>query len=148
MNPFAFYLLCLCAPLVCVHSFCPHFVSKRNEIFSPNSATGKRNLNEGTPLEGQIASASDQSDPMVKANDYFHDMYDIAQQEKVPKVNIMMESDYLVLHLSNGSRLVEPTVHEIYHDLKMVAHFPLSAYIILLANSSQELRLETSQGPR
>ncbi|CAM9531739.1 unnamed protein product, partial [Ectocarpus fasciculatus] len=79
---------------------------------------------------------------MVQANNYFHDVYDIARETLVPKVNIMREGDYLVLHLSNGSRFVEPIVHTIFHDLKMVCHLPLSAYSIVLANSSKSIVLD------
>ena len=126
----------------CVASMCPY---KTSGSVNPHkdsdpSSPARRRLADETPLEGSIPSASDLSDPMVQANEYFHEVYDIARENLVPKVNIMREGDYLVLHLTNGSRFVEPIVHTIFHDLKMVCHFPLSAYSIVLANSSKSIK--------
>mmetsp|Transcript_5152 Transcript_5152/g.7891 ORF Transcript_5152/g.7891 Transcript_5152/m.7891 type:complete len:411 (-) Transcript_5152:122-1354(-) len=107
------------------------------------TSSSHRQLNEeSTPVEGSIPMSTDQSDPLVQTNDYFHSMYSTARQEVLPKVNIMVEGDYLVLHLSNGSRIVEPIVHDIFHNLKMVSHLPLGAYSILLPNTSHAINLD------
>lgn len=108
--------------------------------------SSRRKLDEmGTPIENQIPEALDSSDPLVVANDNFHANYDRAKSDINPQTKIMAEGDYLVLHLRNGSRIVEQVNTMTYHNLKMVSHLPLNAYIILLANTSKTIELETPQ---
>ena len=94
-----------------------------------------------TPVESQIPEASDTNDPLVVSNDNFHTNYDYAKSELLPPTHIMPESDYLVLYLQNGSRIKEEVNTMYFHNLKMVSHLPLNAYIILLVNTTRSIQL-------
>jgi hypothetical protein len=122
-------------------AMCPYNSNSNSKRSSSRGGSPGDGNATSTPLEGSIPGVSDPADPLVRANGYFHDMYDAAQAALVPKVSIMMEGDYLVLHLANGSRLVEPAVHSLWHDLKMVCHMPLGAYTIMLPNVSRSITL-------
>lgn len=132
-------MVVLCAIITECYCFCP-FQRREREVTEVSVRPQKEE--KGTELLGFIPMATDMSDPLVRMNEYFHSAYDEAKDEMVPKVNIMLEGDYLVLHLSDGTRLVEQISHDIYHNLKMVSHIPLGAYTILLGNSSQSVSLD------
>jgi hypothetical protein len=125
------------------YCFCPF---QRRELAAATERASTPEVdqkpNEDTELLGQIPMSSDLSDPYVRANDFFHNSYDDAKNNVVPKVNIMSEGDYLVLHRADGSKLIEQIAHDIYHNLKMVSHFPLGAYTILLTNTSKSVHLD------
>jgi hypothetical protein len=129
--------------LLYIHSEALGFCPFRDAV---SKTPTRRRLDETyTPLEGQIPAATDMSDPLVVANENFHSNYDQAKSDVVPQIKMMVEGDYVVLHLRNGSRLVEQVNTKTFHNLKMVSHLPLNAYIILLANTSETIGLETQQ---
>ena len=124
-------------------SFCPAS-GRKSHPTSIVADTRRLNGAAETAVEGTLLMSADESDPLVATNDFFHVAYSDARNELIPKVNIMRQGDYLVLHLKNGSRIVEPIVHDIFHNLKMVAHLPLGAYSVLLANTSKSISLDQS----
>jgi archaellum component FlaF (FlaF/FlaG flagellin family) len=123
-----------------VQSMCPY---KGKMPRAPPLGHMQRRLDDGgTPLEGEIPMASDTNNPNVVANDYFHTVYSELQIQVTPRTKIISSGDYLVLYLRNGSRFVEPVVEDIYHNLKMISHLPLTAYSIVLGNSSGSITLD------
>ena len=116
-----------------VNAYCPI-----NRKYLP-----RRKLDDENPtyMEGQIPDAQDLSNPLVKTNENFHANYDQAKVDMIPQTKLIVEGDYIVLHLQNGSRFVEQVNTMYYHNLKMVSHLPLNAYIILIANVSASVEL-------
>lgn len=85
---------------------------------------------------GQIPAASNESDPLVRMNDIFHDVYSQSSNQLLPATLVFQEGDYLVLLRSDGNgnfirNLTAPIVPRNYHDLKMVAHVPLTVFVVL-----------------
>ena len=80
-----------------------------------------------TYITKQLPSATNKSDPNVLANQDFLKFYTVSQLELTPKVKIITEPNHVVLILSNGTRIIEDAVTDLYHNLKMISHCPLGA---------------------
>jgi hypothetical protein len=126
-------------------SFCPfHSLTSSRSTSSPHhlSLTEDPLPSSPTPLLGQLPITANQSDPYVQANTYFRDSYQQTKLKIIPQVKILHEGDYFVLSLPNGSRYTEPIVQNIYHNLKMISHLPVTVYILLLANHTHSLLID------
>lgn len=115
-------------------SFCP-FHPPTTASSNPSTSTPL------TPLQGQLPLTADTSDPYVQTNDYFRSSYSEAKPKLLPPVKILHETDYLVLILGNGTRHMEPIVTNLFHNLKMISHLPVTIYVLLLPNVTQSLQL-------
>jgi hypothetical protein len=123
-------------------SFCPFHSSTSSLSSTSPHPTLTSEDSSPTPLLGQLPITNNQSDPYVQANTYFRDSYQQTKSQVLPQVKILHEGDYFVLSLSNGSRYTEPIVENIFHNLKMISHFPVTAYVILLPNVTQSSLLD------
>eukprot|EP01138_Halocafeteria_seosinensis_P009919 gb/GECG01010131.1/.p1 GENE.gb/GECG01010131.1/~~gb/GECG01010131.1/.p1 ORF type:complete len:405 (+),score=41.94 gb/GECG01010131.1/:1-1215(+) len=83
------------------------------------------------PLEGEIPQANNKSDPLVRINNWFHDLYDASGATLRPDPVIVLEGDYLVLRFNNGTREKQQITPMVFHNLKMICHIPLVAFVDL-----------------
>lgn len=138
-------LLVFLAYFLCsVFSFCPFhpFKSSSSHSYPTTTIASSNETNStSTPLQGQLPITTNLSDPYVMTNSYFRLYYSQTKSQMLPKVKILHESDYLVLILSNGSRYIEPIVEDLYHNLKMISHIPVTIYILLLPNQTKSINL-------
>jgi hypothetical protein len=136
------FLLCLWISVS--DSFCPFHpttTSSKNLHDSKSTSSFSVATEELTPLQGQLPITSNTSDPYVRTNDYFRSSYSETKSKLLPKVKILHESDYLILILGNGSRYMEPIVTNLFHNLKMISHLPVTIYVLLLPNVTQSLQI-------
>jgi hypothetical protein len=135
-------LIVLVCSLSISDSFCPFRPLTTSSARShSSSSSSSSDTNTLTPLQGQLPITNNSSDPYVQANDYFRFSYSEAKPKLLPKVKILHESDYLILILGNGSRYQEPIVTDLFHNLKMISHLPVTIYVLLLPNATQSLQL-------
>ena len=121
-----------------IFSFCPFHKSSKSQNIQRKTIDIQQTQ---TPLQGQLPITTDLSDPYVQSNNYFHEVYQSTQIKILPTVKILNEGDYMVLFLSNGTKISEPFVSNLYHNLKMISHLPVTVYSILLLNETKSIHL-------
>jgi hypothetical protein len=112
------------------------------------------------PLVGLIAAAAfapataqTKVDPLVHMNKMFRAEYKAARAEVIKKAEpiIVVAFDDLVLYWK-GKRIKQSFTPRIYHEVKAVAHVPLTLYVMLQARTGRrigrnlERRLNTLRG--
>lgn len=129
-------LMALCTPFG-VRAACP-FAGKSGASSSTWHKPASHPLTSSDPAPspspewaGSIPGSTNDSDPFVFMNDFFHSVYSDAGVAMRPSPLVILEDDYLVLEY-NSSRVVEPFISMVYHNLKMVDHVPLAVFMIVL----------------
>lgn len=147
------FLLTFVSYFIFISSFCPfHKTKQQTSSPSTSSFSSSSNLKEKnqdtstttttqTPLLGQLPITQNNTDSYVQINNFFHNSYQNTQMNILPTIKILNEGDYMVLIFQNNTRLVEPFVSDIYHNLKMISHLPVTVYSILLENKTKSIQL-------
>ena len=88
----------------------------------------------------QPAAAKTSPDPLVHMNKMFRTEYKAARAEVIKKVEpiIVVAFDDLVLYWK-GKRLKQGFTPRIYHEVKAVAHVPLTLYVMLHARTGKRI---------
>ena len=88
-----------------------------------------------------LAQAGNYSDPAFeKLNGKFRELFAASLTDELKKTTpiILVRGDNLVL-MANGERKMGAVVHSNYHDLKTIAHVPLTLFSVLHASCGQQL---------
>lgn len=86
------------------------------------------------------------AEPLVNLNKMFRSEYSAARKATVAKAEpiIVVQFDQLVL-FNKGKKTVENFTPPIYHEVKAIAHLPLTIYVTLARHAGTTLTAETVQ---
>ena len=88
------------------------------------------------PYAAQKYIPTDTDDPLEKMNVFLQHYYQQNQkamlEQTMEKNNVILQDgDDITLIRPTGQRITEPVTPELYTNLKLVCHVPLSAFVIL-----------------